>query len=76
MAKAKGINDDYKMLDSMSKELASHQKTIAALGKKLTKNKVRLDLKVDLVENLEIVYDHMRNAQKELEKAKNRLKLI
>lgn len=76
MAKQKGITGDYKMLDGMSKELVKHGQKLKALGKKIAGNKVSIDIKEGLVENLEIVSNHMGKAQKELDKAKKRLKMI
>jgi hypothetical protein len=76
MTKKNELEGDYKMLDAMSKMLKEHQQHIRAIGKRVVNTGVRLDLKEGLVENLDIVSNHMRKAQAELDKAKKRLKLI
>ncbi len=76
MGKKNELQGDYKMLEKMSKELKTHQQNVRAIGKRVVKTGVRLDLKEGLVENLDIVSNHMRKAQQELDKAKKRLKLI
>ncbi len=76
MGKKNELMNDYKMLESMSRELAKHQKKVREIGKRIVKTKVSLDLKEGLVENLEIVSNHMRKAGQEIDRAKKRLKLI
>ncbi len=67
---------DYLLLERTSKELATHEKNLRDIGKRIAKNKLRLDLKEGLIENLDIVAGHMRNARRELDRAKKRLKMI
>jgi len=67
---------DYNMLISMSKMLKEHQKKVALLGKKIAKRKITTDLEDGLIENLDIVREHMQNAQKEIDRASRRLKMI
>lgn len=68
--------NDYYMLDKMSKELKKHSNNVHAIGKRVVRKVWRTDLKEGLVENLEIVSNHMRRAQKELESAKKKLKMV
>jgi hypothetical protein len=75
-AKGRELSNDYLMLGRMSRELAEHRKRINAIEKRVARNKIRLDLKEGVLENLEIVSSQMEKAQKELDKARKRLKLI
>lgn len=80
MAKSKkGGNEllnDYYMLDKMSKELQEHSRNVRAIGKRVVRRVYKTDLKEGLVENLEIVSNHMKKAQEELDSAKRKLKMI
>ncbi len=66
---------DYRMLEKMSGSLKEHQKNVLAINKELAK-KLKGDFKYGLIENLQTVADHMRNAQKELDRARKELKRI
>ncbi len=80
MAKAKKgareLLQDYALLDGMSRQLAVHQKSIFGIGKRLVKRASQSDISGGLIENLDIVVSHMAKAQKEIERAKKRLKQI
>ena len=80
MAKAKKqekeeLLSDYLMLEKMSKDLALHQKNIRVVGKSIVR-KVKSDLRYGFLDNLDIVEEHMKKAQKELDKARKELKQI
>ncbi len=66
---------DYRMLEKMSESLRQHQKNIRLINKRIAK-RVDADFKGGLVENLDIVTEHMQKAERELEKAKKELKGI
>lgn len=66
---------DYDMLGDMEKQLAVHQKNILSIGRRVSKV-AKTNLRDGLLENLDIVAVHMRNATKEIEKAQKRLKRI
>lgn len=66
---------DYRMLDRISETLLEHQKNIRAINKRIA-SKVKTDLRYGLIENLNVVADHMEKAQEELEKARKELELI
>lgn len=70
------LMNDYKMLDSMSKSLAEHQKRLLGIGKSIMKKSTNSDLTTDVVANLDTVFGHMRKAQRELNKARDKLKMI
>jgi hypothetical protein len=63
------------MLDKMSRDLREHQKNILKINKAFAR-KVKGDLKYGFIENLQIVAEHIKNAQKELDNAKKELKQI
>lgn len=67
---------DYKMLGQISKQLQAHEKTLRDVVAKNVAKKAKTDLEEGLLENLDIVAMHMRNAQKELEKARQKLRMI
>ncbi len=66
---------DYDMLDDMEKQLDIHQKSIMSIAKRVAKVS-KTTMRDGLLENLDIVATHMRNATKEIEKAQRRLKRI
>jgi BMFP domain-containing protein YqiC len=74
--KQKGLMDDYQLLERVSKQLSDHRKKIASVQGKIARKKIRTDLEDGLIENLDIVSEHMANAQKEVDRARKRLKLI
>lgn len=69
------LMSDYRMLEKMSSDLREHQKNILKINKKLAR-KVKGDLKYGFIENLQIVAEHIKNAERELENAKKELKMI
>jgi hypothetical protein len=73
---ASELLNDYYMLDKMSRELQKHSKNVKTIGKRVVRQVWKTDLKEGLVENLEIVSNHMKRAQKELDSAKKKLKMI
>ncbi len=80
MAKSRiGRNEifkDYIMLEKIAKELAKHQKNLRAIGKRAVIGARKTDLNEGIVENLDIVSNHMKKAQEEVEKARKKLKFI
>ncbi len=67
---------DYFMMESMAKELKWHQDRIRAIGKRVVKKAAKTDLKDGIIENLDVVVTHMKNAQRELDRAMGKLKMI
>ena len=67
---------DYRMLGQISRQLKTHEKLLHNGVAKRVAQKSRTDLEEGLLENLDIVSKHMRNAQKELDKAQRKLKMI
>ena len=67
---------DYVLLGKMSKELDKRRKNIRAIGKRVVRGFANTDLDEGIVENLEIVSGHMQKAQKEIDKAMKKLKMI
>ncbi len=77
MAKSrKGLANDYRLLDMISKELLEHERRIMVIGKNVARKKIRTDLEDGMIENLDIVLEHMDNARKEIERAKKKLRMI
>jgi hypothetical protein len=72
---ANELLNDYDMLADMEKQLAMHQKNIMKIGNRVAKV-AKTNMRDGLLENLDIVATHMRNATKEIEKAQKRLKRI
>ncbi len=68
--------NEYELLEKISKELDVHQKNIKAVGKRIAKDNASLDFSEGLIENLEIVSNHMLAAKRELDRAKEKLKSI
>ena len=68
--------NDYRMLGQISRQLKTHEKTLLNVVAKRVAQKSRADLEDGLLENLGIVVTHMHNAQKELEKAQEKLRMI
>lgn len=79
MAKTKKDNKeltrDYFMMESMARELKWHQQRVRELGKRMT-NKAKIRLKDGVIENLDLVVNHMHNAEKELNRAMDKIKMI
>ncbi|VVB76968.1 Uncharacterised protein [uncultured archaeon] len=69
------LDADYEMLEDMSRQLQEHQKNVNAISRKIART-LKTDLKYGLLENLDIVTTHMRNAKRELDRAKKELKRI
>ena len=70
------IINDYRMLDKMSKQLKVHERILHDVVAKKIAKKSRTDLEEGLLENLDIVSMHMIKARKEIDRAKEKLKLI
>ena len=70
------VSKDYRMLGQISKQLKIHERLLHNVVAKRVAQKSKNDLEEGLLENLDIVAKHMRNAQKELDKAKQKLKMI
>jgi hypothetical protein len=69
------LMSDYGMLEAMSGSLGEHRKNVLKINKELAR-KLKGDFKYGLIENLQEVAGHMKNAQKELDKARKELKRI
>ena len=67
---------DYRMLERISRELKEHERRLHDVVARRVARKARTDLEEGLLENLDIVASHMRRAQKEIDKAKRKLKVI
>ncbi len=67
---------DYHMLETISRQLKTHEKTLRGVVAKRIARKAKTDLEDGLLENLDIVAEHMHKAQKEIERAKQKLKMI
>lgn len=79
MAKAKRSNEiskDYRMLKVISEQLRKHEHILHDITAKAVAKKSKSDLEYGLLENLDIVADHMSKARKEIDKARGKLKLI
>ena len=72
----KELAKDYILLGRMSKELQKHRKSIKAVGKRVIRRFSNADLDGGIVENLEIVSDHMQKAQQEIDRAMKKLEMI
>lgn len=73
---SKELLQDYALLDSMSRQLIVHQKSIFRIGKRLVRKASQSDITSGLIDNLDMVVSHMKKAQDEIERAKKRLKEI
>ena len=67
---------DYRMIGQISRQLKAHERTLRNVVAKRVAQKSKTDLEEGLLENLDIVATHMHNAQKELDKAQRKLKMI
>ena len=79
MAKAKRSNEiskDYRMLKVISEQLRKHEHILHDITAKAVAKKSKSDLEYGLLENLDIVADHMSKARKEIDKARSKLKRI
>ena len=74
--KVQDLTEDYEMLGEMSTMLAQHQKKLEGLGKRIASMKMKNEMESGLIESLDIVHEHMKHAQAEIDKAKKRLKTI
>ncbi|MDE1767827.1 MAG: hypothetical protein KGH64_02070 [Candidatus Micrarchaeota archaeon] len=69
------LNFDYALLEKMSKQLSDHEKNVRQIAKKVAKIS-KTDLAEGIAETLGSVSKHMVRAQREIDKAKSRLKMI
>ena len=67
---------EYRMLETISMQLKTHEKILRSVVAKRIARKAKTDLEEGLLENLDIVATHMHKAQKEIERAKQKLKMI
>lgn len=79
MARAKAGNEiskDYRMLNVISAQLKKHERILHDITAKAIAKKSKSDLEYGLLENLDMVVDHMGKARKEIDRARSKLKLI
>lgn len=74
--KPKELIDDYFLFDEMTRVLAKRRANLLAFGKKVVTKLKKNDLKRGLVDDIEEVVHHVEVAQRELDKAKRKLKVI
>lgn len=73
---AAGLTADYYLLGRISRELGGHRSKIGEIGRRIARKKITTDLEDGLIENLDVVMEHMRNAKKEVDRAQRKLRMI
>lgn len=69
------LMDEYRALGRMSRSLSEHQRKVGAIARSIAK-KTSTDAGFGLVENLDIVSEHMGKARKEIGRSLRKLKQI
>jgi len=69
------LMDEYLTLEKMSKSLSVHRRRVGAIARSIAK-KAGTDAGFGLIENLDIVSEHIGKAKKEIDRSLRKLRQI